>query len=182
MQALWKLWRQSTQPTLSRTFSNHRLYAQDRKSQRTSKAGQRLLCRGHQCPGFIAGSVIPFFNWRTTSQAATTVRHVLRFLLLRQMWPLGSRLLRGSSLTHWNKFHIFILSLGCFLNPHIHYFSSTHFLPSIIYYHLEAESDVKQRSWRACSFYSCTSHRAPQTPSSHFQHCWFIYRHSLPIP
>lgn len=85
-----------------------------------------------------------FFNWRTSSQAATTVWHVLGILLLRQMWPLGSRLLRGPSLTHWNKFHIFILSLGCFLNSHIHYFSGTHFLPSIIYYHLEAESDIKQ--------------------------------------
>lgn len=31
-----------------------------------------------------------------------------------------------------------------FLSSTIHYFSGTHSLPSIVYYHLEAESDIKQ--------------------------------------
>lgn len=101
--------------------------------------------RGQQSdPVLIAGSRTLFCIWREASQAATTLWHVLGFLLLREMWPRGSRLLRGSSLTHWNKFHIVILSLVCFLNSPIHYFSRTHFLPSSIYYHLEAESDIKQ--------------------------------------
>lgn len=74
---------------LSRIFSTHRHCAQDREFQRPSQAEyKRLVCRGQQSgPVFIAGSRILFFNWRTTQQAATTVWHILGFLLLREMWP-----------------------------------------------------------------------------------------------